>query len=195
MDTIENVNLNQLNDLKPYSVNVPSIHFHPDEHDRLLDYCTTGNNGTIVDYGDIVAFTWSPKPNISYILPSLQCHSWLPLIRKMNGTKKDIKKYFEYLIYPECNKQGNIHFHGIIKIYDRVKWFRKILPLFKYNGFVFIKSGDISHQWHKYIAKDEPYMREILEDELPYANSKELYVWHLKQLQFDDTETDPLNSK
>lgn len=117
-------------------------------------------NGTPenLDLTKCIAFTWSPKP-VPIIDPFLQYVATLSLI-------KNLDRCAEYRIYPELNKQGNIHYHGIIHITDKVKWYKSVLPQFKYNGYVVIKT-DPDDGWLKYIIKDAEVMSAILKINLP----------------------------
>ena len=105
-----------------------------------------------------IAFTWSPK-KIPVIDTFLQYCATISLIRNLDKCAK-------YRMYPELNKNGNIHYHGIIHVTDKVKWYKSVLPQFKYNGFVLIKSHP-DQGWLDYINKDMLMMIEILKINLP----------------------------
>lgn len=105
-----------------------------------------------------VAFTWSPK-NIVSCDVSTQFFTHYIHIRKLNKCAK-------YIIYPECNLAGNIHFHGTLEIYDKIKWYKSVLPTFKRNGFVCIKSNP-NDKWTMYIEKDKSTMEGVLNITLP----------------------------
>lgn len=66
-------------------------------------------------------------------------------------------------ISPECMGNGNIHYHITLILRDRIKWFKQVLPRFKRNGHVCIKSCDDPEGWRAYCTKDSGDMKEILE--------------------------------
>lgn len=69
----------------------------------------------------------------------------------------------EYEINPELNQSGNLHYHGYYKIKDKFKWFKKVLPKMKYNGF--IKIDEVKSDLNKsleYCRKDREFMLKIL---------------------------------
>lgn len=41
-----------------------------------------------------------------------------------------------YMIYPEFDIKGRLHYHGLIYISDPMKWYKQILPMFRKIGFV-----------------------------------------------------------
>lgn len=107
-----------------------------------------------------LAFTWAPNPKIfGGINPIYQHNDCMPLIRNMS-------KCCEYKIYPELTTQGNIHYHGIIDVFDKVKWFKSVLPKLKYNGHVLIKEIFDYDKWNDYISKDSVNMLKILDNEM-----------------------------
>lgn len=112
------------------------------------------------------AFTWVPDPKEIGISPKFQYCDTLGSIRNLNMCCE------KYVIYPECTKQGNIHFHGILKINDKVKWYKKVLPSFKYHGYVCIKNQDINDQWVDYISKDYNDSFKIYNIKVPIAMKK-----------------------
>lgn len=71
-------------------------------------------------------------------------------------------------MYPELNHNGRIHFHGVIHIYDKVKWYKQCLPKLKFYGMVCIKPYP-DFKWMEYIQKDVCSMQIILKTALPYT--------------------------
>lgn len=105
----------------------------------------------------IYLFTWSPKdqntlnPKFKYI--------------------DDIANYFrqwhqcmkEFEVNPEFNQNGNLHYHGYFRIKDQIKWFKRILPKMKYNGYIKINKVHTSFdEAIKYTRKDREVMTEVL---------------------------------
>lgn len=119
-------------------------------------------NGTLPNDG--IAFTWSPDPKkFSFIDPVKQFNDTLPFIRLLDTCGL-------HFTYPELNASGNIHYHSKIFISDKVKWFKSVLPKFKYNGMVKIKTKNIDEGWDKYLIKDKEVMEKILNITLPIIN-------------------------
>lgn len=109
-----------------------------------------------------LAFTWSPDPKrFKGVRPEYQLYDTLPIIRLLRQCSKS------FIIYPELNIQGNIHYHGIIDISDKIKWHKKVLPSFKFHGFVVLKTIFDLNQWNDYIKKDREVMKDIINTELP----------------------------
>lgn len=85
-----------------------------------------------------------------------------------------------YEIFPELTLQGNIHFHGILEINDKIKWYKKVLPSLKYMGFVLIKPKP-DKNWEKYMSKDSGIMEVILKPD--WVPSSLLYYKDISRLK------------
>lgn len=95
-----------------------------------------------------------------------------------SGIFKLLKRCCHYEIYPELTLNGRLHFHGIIAIFDMVKWNKSVLPtLQKVYGFLLIKKIDNIEKWRIYILKDIDKMKKVLDINLPLINHnyKEVY--------------------
>lgn len=115
-----------------------------------------------------LAFTWSPDPKkFTGVNPVFQFNETLPFIRLLMSCSDD------FSAYPELNLNGNIHWHAEVRLSDKVKWFKKVLPKFKYNGFVYIKKVFDKEKWDIYIQKDMPIMEMVLGFKLPINYKKE----------------------
>lgn len=128
-----------------------------------------GNIENIFSKSNIIAITWSPKLYVENI--NLQLRYTLPPIQQLRLCCD------EYYMFPEFNLNGNLHWHGVINITDKVKWYKKVLPTFKHMGFVCIKQN-VNKDWLLYITKDIELMCDIyneLDVELPITkqNSKQ----------------------
>lgn len=69
-----------------------------------------------------------------------------------------------YEINPELNQNGNLHYHGYFSIKDRFKWYKKVLPKMKYNGF--IKIDLVKNDFNKaieYARKDRTLMLKLIQ--------------------------------
>lgn len=81
--------------------------------------------------------------------------------------KRELRKCCKYFcLYPELDKTGRLHYHGVIKIHDSVKWFKQIMPKLKYElGFIMIKelkSFKDNLKWLVYCQKEFGTTRHIL---------------------------------
>lgn len=105
-------------------------------------------NGTL-------ALTWVPNPKDIGIKPIFQFESTIGSIVNL-GLCCD---YYE--MYPELTVAGNIHYHGVIRVKDKIKWYKKVLPTLRYKGYVCVKK-DPDEKWKEYIRKDKDIMERIL---------------------------------
>jgi hypothetical protein len=81
------------------------------------------------------------------------------LLRKLSSCTTECK------IYPEVTLAGNIHYHGLFNISDKIKWYKSVLPTLKRNGFVKVVKVVERHRdkWVRYIVKERDSMVSILE--------------------------------
>lgn len=109
---------------------------------------------------DLLALTWSPQKQS---------------VEPQYGLTDFIDKYFKnwfnamsYIeLYPELNLNGALHFHAIIQLKDKIKWYKQLLPYLKHNGFVSIKTIFDVDGWREYLNKDKKNMEHICEIKLP----------------------------
>lgn len=109
-----------------------------------------------------IAFTWSPDPSLFYKIyePERQhqsCYSYLYNLRLCSN----------FLLSLELTQQGNIHYHALIRLTDKVKWYKKVLPTFRKNGNVKIKTGNTNSKWIEYICKDKKIYEKVFNLKLP----------------------------
>lgn len=68
-----------------------------------------------------------------------------------------------YAIYPELrDHSGELHYHCTIIINDKIKYYKKVLPFFKRQGFIKAKGIFDIEVWHDYCKKNLKLMRKIL---------------------------------
>lgn len=68
----------------------------------------------------------------------------------------------EFVVSPELNENGNIHYHGWFVLKDKVKFYKHVLPAMKKLGFV--KISKLKHrnaEWDYYCQKDYEIMKEL----------------------------------
>jgi len=70
-----------------------------------------------------------------------------------------------YLVYPEVDKQCRLHYHGVIKVKDKIKFHRKTRSALK-GSFGFIKIEKLKTfrdklQWLLYMRKDWGQLSEL----------------------------------
>lgn len=69
----------------------------------------------------------------------------------------------DWRLYPELTIQGNLHFHCVIYVKDKIKFYKNTLPKLKDYGFVCVKKIDDLIGWETYCQKDAQFMRAYLE--------------------------------
>lgn len=81
----------------------------------------------------------------------------------------------DFLIWPEWRlATGDIHYHGVIYIHDKIKWHKSTLPSLKRFGFFKIKPIDNYDKWIKYCTKEEQIATDITNVKLPIETSIKL---------------------
>jgi len=83
---------------------------------------------------------------------------------------KTLNRSTLFCIVPEWRTtDGSIHYHGTVKIYDRIKWLKQTLPAIKRLGFVCIKpiKKDGMKGWHKYFTKEIEIAESIVGHPMP----------------------------
>lgn len=126
------------------------------------------------------AFTWAPDHNKHYkmfIDPNKQLCAHFEVIRVLG-----LCAYFQ--VYPEFHVSGNLHYHGIVRVWDIVKWYKKVLPTFKYHGFVVCKPNP-NIGWEEYVRKNCSYTQAILKVLLPITQNDD---YSSVREQFKDME-------
>lgn len=71
-----------------------------------------------------------------------------------------LRRSTDFVMFPELTVQGKIHYHGIVRITDKYKWFKWTLPKLKSLGFIKIKSN-VDSGWDEYIKKDQVIMSKL----------------------------------
>lgn len=81
----------------------------------------------------------------------------------------------DFLIWPEWRlATGDIHYHGVVYIYDKIKWHKSTLPALKRFGFFKIKPIDNYDKWIKYCTKEEQIATDIIDVKLPIETNIKL---------------------
>lgn len=113
-----------------------------------------------------IALTWSPdqKQYAQYKLPMKQLCAHMEVIRC-------IKLAGDYKCYPEFHNNGNLHYHFIVELKDKIKWFKKVLPTLKYHGFVVVKPATDFAGWLSYCTKHQQTVEHTLKILLPITKS------------------------
>lgn len=117
-----------------------------------------------------IAFTWSPSPNLQREDPQEGYKLQLPVLRQLVRCCAHIK------LHPEFHLNGSLHYHAILLISDKIKWYKSVLPNIKKNGFVCVKKNP-NEVWTTYIEKDWDISRGVLglEKPLDLMTLKKLY--------------------
>lgn len=109
---------------------------------------------TSKDY--VLAFTWAPAPYLQRNDPKDGYKVQLPVLRLLTRCCSQIK------LHPELFVNGGLHYHAYLVINDSVKWFKQILPEFKYKGHVVVKTYR-DDKWMDYITKSWDEVKSILD--------------------------------
>jgi len=113
-----------------------------------------------------IAITIAPKATHADPLRQLQYH--LPILKEL---KKCCKIFY---LNAELTLNGVLHYHGVLQISDKVKWYKSVLPKIKNQlGFVLIKPNP-NDKWDDYCFKDNSLMEQILETKMPLNADHEL---------------------
>lgn len=75
---------------------------------------------------------------------------------------REIGDSCDMLIWPELTLNGRIHFHGVIKVIDKARYFRSIARLKYKLGHNLFKLIDNVEKWKDYVQKDVGTMERIL---------------------------------
>lgn len=112
----------------------------------------------------ILAYTQTIS-NLRTKMPASQFKESAPYLTKTLGRST------EYLLVPEWRTNtGEIHYHGIILVKDKVKWFKETLPALKSLGFEKIKNIDWIEKWIDYIVKEAEVANRILKLPMPITD-------------------------
>lgn len=80
-----------------------------------------------------------------------------------------------FIIYPELSPTGRLHYHGIVYINDKIKWFKSVLPSLRKLGFCDLKpTRDFKNKLTLliYCKKEWPITKEILGIDHPFMRFK-----------------------
>lgn len=110
---------------------------------------------------EIYAYTQTFK-SIKSTGPRGQFKETAPYLTKLLGRSCD------YCIVPEWRTgSGEIHYHGVIIIKDKVKWLRSTRGCLVNLGFLKLKSIDNMQKWMKYFLKEVVVAEEITKLSMP----------------------------
>ncbi len=79
---------------------------------------------------------------------------------------KHFKSCANIHIVPELTKAGNIHFHGYLNVFDRIKYGRTLKSFTSKIGIIYLKVLNNSIKWYEYIMKDQEVMHAIMDSKL-----------------------------
>lgn len=82
-----------------------------------------------------------------------------------------------FLVYPEFDDSGRLHYHGIIDVKDEIKWYKKVLPTLQRKvGFTCVKKVTTLKDrvsWIVYMSKQWPVSKGVLSLKGPIMPCKE----------------------
>lgn len=106
----------------------------------------------------VIALTISPPKRTG--VPSFHYRDDLEKLRCIRRCSR------RFIIYPEFDLQGRLHYHGTVHIHDKIKWFKSVLPSFEKMGFVKVKL-DPNLAWTVYQSKSFGVTSHVLGISLP----------------------------
>lgn len=126
---------------------------------------------------DSYAITWSPSGTTYDPQTKYNEHIYDVFIKW--------RRALVFAMYPELNHNGNIHYHGIITVLDKIAWYKRLLPQMKRKGFVVIKKMGTPAKWMEYITKDKTINETLF---TPYPLTKEQLPKNTKQKPTPDLD-------
>lgn len=97
--------------------------------------------------GEVLAYTQTFQ-RIPFAGPRKQFVETAPFVTKI------LARSTGFVLVPEWRTTtGDIHYHGVIVVKDRVKWFKSTRGTLKTQGFMLLKKVDDMERWIQYIAK------------------------------------------
>lgn len=142
------------------------------------------------------AFTLSPPPNY-HITPYMLYEDKILQLHKLLS-----KSCESFMIYPEYQKYtSRLHFHGVIKLKDLIKWHKSTRRQLARMGFVHVKgllTFEDRFKWAHYIKKEWGISKTLLGIDQPmmklthpstYLNSKLTTLMDIKPILQDQYNT------
>lgn len=128
-------------------------------------------------------FTWSPNPaKYPFSSPKLQFE------QSFRDMRIAISCWDKWALSPECNSNGNIHYHGYFSFKNKdsykVRWFSKGLPKLKYNGLVKINKVHTKLD-DTYMTKQNFVMQQVVGYVLPLKSWKLIPI---RETKYGDPE-------
>lgn len=118
-----------------------------------------------------IALTWTPNPKLLGLDP------YETYLNHLVSVISSLRRCCEsFCVYPEFNKKGNMHYHGVLYVNNVKRYYREVIPLFKKQGYILEKKGNIDSKWDAYISKDVGIMRKALEP-LPVPVTDQTYLF------------------
>lgn len=75
-----------------------------------------------------------------------------------------------YIVYPETDAVGRLHYHGIIEVSDKIKFVKQVIPALKRIGYVCLKPLDTlkdNISWILYCSKEWMITKDIVDIQQP----------------------------
>lgn len=119
------------------------------------------------------AVTWSPK---------------MVTVHYNSQIRRDVRTYFSVMdssgfnniyVYPEININGNLHYHMLVEVFDKVKFYKAVIPSMKRDGYVIIKRVFDRQKWFDYMTKEVNVMSQLIKYPVPITRG---FIQELKQL-------------
>lgn len=116
------------------------------------------------------AFTQTLGQNMRQISPvNTQFTHVLPFIKEFLN-----KCCYDYELWPELHQSGDVHFHGILDIKDKIKYYKTLKKHTERIGNVLLKNIDDMAKWKEYCGKDIKDMEKLFKIKLPIRKTVEI---------------------
>lgn len=129
-----------------------------------------------VDLNTLYSVSINPKQQFDDRKSSSYLKRFSMMIEYVHKWLDHGQDYFSYVLFPEC-KNGRIHFHGVIKFIQPLKFDMLVLPLWKELWTYEIDTIDDINVWFKYCTKQQS----ILKITFPELNKDENHYYVLKR--------------
>lgn len=100
----------------------------------------------------------------------IHCTNTRSIKESIKDVHNILSPFCRYTLYPECHLTGNIHYHGMLYVFDMVKYYKtakKLSDLGRWDA-----QHPRSQQYtRRYIQKDHKVMEEILGIKLPLTET------------------------
>ncbi|UOF82064.1 rep protein [Circoviridae sp.] len=120
----------------------------------------------IIDFENMIdgvfyAITINPNDKHQYFHNPIRLGNFLTDLKKEYLYKID--GTYEFDVYPEVSSKGRLHWHGFIKVYDKVNFYLFDIPNIIRKGTLVIREMNDEDSWLEYVTKHREFHTYIRE--------------------------------